>query len=84
MQILLQTRYNAPKIVYDSEVPVEPGPGAFDFAKSFLQPVIQVKQGNLTVYSSGAFYEDKSTENIIRTLGLLFGIGLTAYRLLKR
>ncbi len=57
MIIELQTRFNPMMTVYDSEA----APSAMGKAlKSILAPVVQVKQGDLTLYSSGDSYEDQS------------------------
>lgn len=79
MILQAQTIFNPPMTIYDSDAP-DTGPSLL---KKILNPVIQVQQGNFTLYKTGDFYDDNSTTNILLALGILAGIGYGAYRLLK-
>lgn len=79
MIVQLQTIFNAPLTIYDSEAP-DTGPS---FLKTFFHPVVQVQQGNITLYKTEEFYQDNSMTNILIALSVLLGIGYGAARLLK-
>lgn len=80
MQLLLQTAFSSPSVVYDSDAPSTGEPSAI---KKFLAPVVQVKQGDMTLYKTEEFYPDNSTMNILIAVAILAGIGYGAYRLLR-
>jgi hypothetical protein len=79
MQLVLQTAFTPPGVVYDSDVP-STGQG---WIQSIVNPVVAVQQSGVTLYSTGSFYPDNSTENILLAMGILFGIGYGAYKLLR-
>lgn len=57
MIVQIQTRLNPMMTIYDTDAPDSQAKG---LVQSILNPVVQVKQGDMVLYSYGEPYEDQS------------------------
>lgn len=76
MQVVLQTRLNAPTMVYDSQAPDSEGEatGIGKAILKWLKPAIQVKQGKTELYKTRGFYSDESLKYKVAGVGLVIGM----------
>lgn len=76
MQVVLQTKLNAPTMIYDSRTPEDQGE-AKGIGKAILQwlmPALQIKQGNTELYKTRAFYPDESMQYKVAGVGIVVGL----------
>ena len=86
MKVYLQTRFNNPTVVYDTDKPSASGGLKFtDFVKSMFNPVIRVEEGNVTIYKTGEWYSP-DLKPVLIGVGVLavVGAGYIFYRAFLR
>lgn len=87
MKVSLQTRFNSPTVVYDTDAPASAGgSGAGKFIMNLLKPYAKIQEGNYTLYELNKPYPDESGKwqfffglsgalILVGGASLLFGLG---------
>ena len=87
MKVTLQTRFNRPASIYDTDAPAESSKsGAGKLVMSIVKPYLKVQEGSYTLYEMNKPYPDNSAAwqvgiglavatALIGTSALIFGLG---------